>query len=70
MRKWLRRFGRRCSDWISLHPYVYLTLPDVRPLATDPRTTAFIDLRKREAQESGRALTIRQRWGPVQPDFE
>ena len=56
---------RRCSDWISLHPYVYLTLPDVRPLATtDPRTTAFIDLRKREAQESGRALTIRQRWVP------
>jgi monofunctional biosynthetic peptidoglycan transglycosylase len=45
--------------------YVYLTLPDVRGLATtNPTTTAFIELRKREAQEQGRALTIRQRWVP------
>jgi monofunctional biosynthetic peptidoglycan transglycosylase len=45
--------------------YVYLTLPDVRVLATNnPTTTAFIELRQREAQESGRSLTIRQRWVP------
>ena len=45
--------------------YVYLTLPDVRVLATqNPTTTAFIELRKREAQEAGRSLTIRQRWVP------
>jgi monofunctional biosynthetic peptidoglycan transglycosylase len=45
--------------------YVYLTLPDVRVLATEnPKTTAFIELRKREAQEAGRRLTIRQRWVP------
>jgi monofunctional biosynthetic peptidoglycan transglycosylase len=43
--------------------YVYLTLPDVRPLATkNPPTTAFMELRKSEAQDAGRALTIRQRW--------
>ena len=45
--------------------YVYLTLPDVRPLATvNPTTTAFIELRKREAAEAGRKLQIRQQWVP------
>ena len=45
--------------------YIYLTLPDVRVLATtNPSTTAFIELRKREAEEAGRRLTIRQRWVP------
>lgn len=45
--------------------YVYLTLPDVRPLASDnPRTTAFMELRKREAEQAGRTLTIRHRWVP------
>ena len=45
--------------------YVYLTLPDVRPLATvNPTTTAFMQLRIREAEEQGRKLTIRQQWVP------
>ena len=45
--------------------YIYLTLPDVRVLTTsNPSTTAFIELRKREAEEAGRKLTIRQRWVP------
>lgn len=45
--------------------YIYLTLPDVRPLATEnPRTTAFMELRTREAQEQGRTFAIRQRWVP------
>jgi monofunctional biosynthetic peptidoglycan transglycosylase len=45
--------------------YVYLTLPDVRALAhTNPTTTAFIELRKREAEEGGRQLVIRQQWVP------
>ena len=45
--------------------YIYLTLPDVRVLATsNPSTTAFIELRKREAWEAGHKLTIRQRWVP------
>lgn len=43
--------------------YVYLTLPDVRPLArTNPTTTAFIELRRDEARRAGRKLTIRQHW--------
>lgn len=45
--------------------YVYLTLPEVRVLATsNPQTTAFMELRKREAEEAGRKFTIRQRWVP------
>jgi monofunctional biosynthetic peptidoglycan transglycosylase len=45
--------------------YVYLTLPDVRPLAAqNPATTAFMELRKREAEEAGRRFAIRQRWVP------
>lgn len=45
--------------------YVYLTLPDVRALATvNPTTTAFIELRQREAREAGRPFTVRQRWVP------
>src|SRR4026208_2410714 len=45
--------------------YIYLTLPDVRALATvNPTTTAFIELRKREAAELGRTLQIRQQWVP------
>jgi monofunctional glycosyltransferase len=44
--------------------YIYLTLPDVRPLAREnPTTTAFIELRKEEARSAGRAkFTIRQQW--------
>jgi monofunctional biosynthetic peptidoglycan transglycosylase len=45
--------------------YVYLTLPDVRRLATqNPQTTAFMELRRREASEAGRPFAIRQRWVP------
>jgi monofunctional glycosyltransferase len=45
--------------------YIYLTLPDVRPLATiNPKTTAFMELRIREAEEQGRKLQIRQQWVP------
>jgi monofunctional biosynthetic peptidoglycan transglycosylase len=43
--------------------YVYVTLPDVRPLAhANPTTTAFIKLRIREAQYEGRDLKPRVRW--------
>ena len=46
--------------------YVYLTLPDVRPLARqNPSTTAFIELRLDEARREGRGkFTIRQKWIP------
>ena len=46
--------------------YVYLTLPDVRPLAkVNPTTTAFMELRKDEARAAGRGkFAIRQQWVP------
>jgi monofunctional glycosyltransferase len=46
--------------------YIYLTLPDVRPLAKEnPRTTAFMEIRKAEARREGRnKFTIRQQWVP------
>ena len=65
MRKLLRGLAIAASLGFVYIAYVYLTLPDVRALATEnPATTAFIELRKREAEESGRKLTIRQRWVP------
>jgi monofunctional biosynthetic peptidoglycan transglycosylase len=46
--------------WIA---YAYLTLPDVRPLAaSNPSTTAFIELRAREARAAGRTPKTVQRW--------
>jgi monofunctional biosynthetic peptidoglycan transglycosylase len=45
--------------------YVYLTLPDVRPLATkNPTSTAFMELREREAAAAGRRVKRVQRWVP------
>jgi len=45
--------------------YIYLTLPDVRPLAKiNPATTAFMELRKAEASAAGRRLAIRHQWIP------
>ena len=43
--------------------YVYLTLPDVRVLRTaNPQTTAFIELRARQAIERGETPRRVQRW--------
>lgn len=45
--------------------YVYVTLPDVRPLATaNPKTTAFMDLRASEARDEGRPPRHVQIWMP------
>lgn len=45
--------------------YIYLTLPDVRPLrAQNPSTTAFIELRAREAEARGEKVRRMQRWVP------
>jgi len=45
--------------------YVYLTLPDVRPLVKEnPKTTAFMQLRVDEAQDAGRKFSIRHQWVP------
>jgi len=45
--------------------YAYLTLPDVRPLATsNPASTAFMELREREAARAGRPVKRVHRWVP------
>jgi monofunctional biosynthetic peptidoglycan transglycosylase len=49
----------------GLIAYVWLTLPDVRELATtNPASTAFMRLRAEEAQEAGRTLRHVHRWVP------
>ena len=54
--------------------YAWITLPDVRPLATsNPSTTAFIELRAAEAREKDRAPRRVQRWvgySRVSPDLK
>ncbi len=47
--------------------YVYLTLPDVRPLKTkNPTTTAFMSLREQEyAKRDGRKPRKHQQWVPI-----
>ena len=43
--------------------YIYLTLPDVRILrAQNPQTTAFIELRARQAEARGEPVRKVQRW--------
>jgi len=43
--------------------FIYITLPDVRPLRTsNPESTAFIDLRAREARGRGEVPKRIQRW--------
>lgn len=47
----------------AIGAYIYLTLPDVRVLrAKNPETTAFIELRSREAVERGQKPRRVQRW--------
>ena len=45
--------------------YIYLTLPDVRDLRTsNPETTAFMEIRAREAMDRGEHPRRLQRWAP------
>jgi monofunctional glycosyltransferase len=45
--------------------YIYLTLPDVRRLATEnPPTTAFIEIRREQAHDGGRNFNLQRRWVP------
>jgi monofunctional glycosyltransferase len=65
----LRQIGRGLAIIAALAfvyvAYVYLTLPDVRPLEKiNPKTTAFMDLRIEEAREAGRKFSIRNQWVP------
>jgi monofunctional biosynthetic peptidoglycan transglycosylase len=45
--------------------YIYLSLPDVRPLrTTNPTSTAFMRLRERDAHAQGKPVVHDQRWVP------
>ena len=49
----------------ALLAYVYVTLPDVRALrTTNPASTAWMELRAREAEAAGRPVRRIQRWVP------
>jgi monofunctional glycosyltransferase len=65
----MRRFGRALAIVLAVGfayaAYIYLTLPDVRPLRTkNPSTTAFMELRATEARRRGDPVTKDQRWVP------
>ncbi len=65
----MRRFGRGvlalAAVGFGCAVYVYLTLPDVRDLRThNPSTTAFIELRAREARARGARPRRVQTWVP------
>jgi monofunctional biosynthetic peptidoglycan transglycosylase len=57
--------GAAAALVFAFFAYVYLTLPDVRVLAkTNPATTAFMQLREREAAQEGTPLRHYQVWVP------
>ena len=59
-RSWVLAAGA-AAFWYAA--WLYLTIPDVRPLATrPPATTAFIELRDAQARADGRTPVRRQRW--------
>src|SRR6202008_4754067 len=65
----MRRFARGLTIVLAAGfgyvCYIYLTLPDVRVLrASNPSSTAFMELRANEAQRRGQPVTRDQRWVP------
>ena len=65
-RRWWRRALRVAAGTAAVLfaslAYCWLTLPDVRPLRTQtPRTTAFMDLRRAQAEDAGRKPAFTQR---------
>jgi monofunctional glycosyltransferase len=65
----MRKFGRALAAVLAIGfgtaAYLYLSLPDVRALRTrNPETTAFIELRLREARAKGQPPRRVQHWVP------
>ncbi|HEX5473644.1 MAG TPA: monofunctional biosynthetic peptidoglycan transglycosylase [Vicinamibacterales bacterium] len=65
----MRQFGRVLAAIAAVAfgcaAYLYLTLPDVRPLRTQaPATTAFMQLRAREAAAHGERARRAEHWVP------
>jgi monofunctional glycosyltransferase len=64
-RRLLRAAAIAAAVAFALVAYVYLTLPDVRILGySNPTTTAFMELRQREAEREGRTLRHVHKWLP------
>jgi monofunctional biosynthetic peptidoglycan transglycosylase len=54
-----------CAGGFAYLAWIFLTIPDVRPLRTqNPATTAFIELRAGEARARGKAPRRAQSWVP------
>jgi monofunctional glycosyltransferase len=74
MRKLGRAFAALLAVGFAAAAYLYLSLPDVRPLRSqDPETTAFIELRLREARAKGQPPRRVQRWvryGRISPNLK
>jgi monofunctional biosynthetic peptidoglycan transglycosylase len=65
IRKLARWLAGAAAIGFAYFAYVYLSLPDVRPLRTDnPATTAFIELRADEARDKGQPPRRVQQWVP------
>jgi monofunctional biosynthetic peptidoglycan transglycosylase len=63
MRKVTRALLAICAVGVGAAAFIYITLPDVRPLRTsNPESTAFIELRAREAHARGEQAKRIQRW--------
>ena len=69
----MRKLARRIGRWVLVAlavlfgygAYIYLSTPDVRRLRTaNPATTAFMELRVREARAKGEKPRKDQRWVP------
>ena len=64
-RRLLRALAVAAAGSFAALVYAYLTLPDVRTLATaNPAITAFMELRAAEAAREGRTSRRVQRWVP------
>src|SRR6478672_1561568 len=63
MRKIRRTLLAICAAGVGVAAFIYITLPDVRSLrTTNPSTTAFIELRTREAHARGEQPRRIQKW--------
>ena len=74
MRALGRVFAALAAAGFACAAYIYLRLPDVRVLRTqNPQTTAFIELRARQAMEKGEPVRRVQRWvtyGRISPSLK
>lgn len=63
MRRGLRWALAALAVGFAMLAHTWATLPDVRPLRREaPATTAFRELRARQAEDDGRALRMQYRW--------